>query len=1473
MAQDFKGMNVSLWNRTEQINIISEINESILKIATIENHLYLLTATHRLYHGVVNEGERQLHLQLHQDVQFKDIDSCQRYLYVIDLEGSVFKYSSDLQLLHEILLINDSKVCSHGHCAIKFKMKVESLAIGSFGNLFVTNNGQLWGSGSMTQVGINSTNPKRIAFFDSRFTHCVNVGSDFAIVVASKQVRSEDTDSDEGEEDVFAPSCPHCNFVPNDLSKLEHLDSSSTSSRNSVSTASLGRSNLEQSSESSDCNERVAKNIIFRNTEAAREFLTRQFSWMSSAGEEYLAECTEKPTRIIKENVTNMASFVFEGVKTVGDKVATLSRHVSGSSDNCDVLEMTEDVSLPRITSKDEFMWSLSQATSERDNSDQGIQERCSTILRTGMNLLNCEVWTWGNVTYGQLGIGDGIKRERPIIITKLSNIGVRKVSVQGSHAGALTLDGRIYLWGRNDYNQVTIDSSVDQSSPRLFATNPEERFRDVACGLFQTAILSSQISLKYIGRQHKDDHRHVTSLYVSSTTDSDIQINNQNLNVRGELLVSAQYFLLNKNGGCCNYIRDFIQSEQEFLDDIILVHANLIKTIVKKTGTSADSLVYEQLTESYTEILHFTAANVQSLLDFSNGKIADMDIIMIRYAEEHMYIYKKYLGAINDALSIGALTQISKLIDISPNLYRAKLRAKKEKANVEEMVKCALMLPLQRLNTYPSLILELIVGLKRESPLFDLHNKWTVIVEEQEHKQREAEKTKDFWCNSGKTIDQFRTSARRLVRESHKHPIQLQNAGRFSSHWFILLTDVLVHVNGSTPHVHNLKTVWIDPPTEENYSQNQICLKLPEDTLILYASEPEQKAEWLQALTGAIRAALKVSNIIQLPIIRTAEHTFYKAGFYKDAKYVGRWSNGKIHGSGQLQWTDGRVYKGQFNNNQIHGFGRMEFPSVGVYEGLWKDNQQNGFGILKYTNGDVYKGCFKDGLPHGHGSLKHGSFIASAASIYIGDWVMGSKSGYGVMDDIVSGEKYLGTWSDNKKHGNGLIVTSEGIYYEGTFSQDVFTGHGLMILEDGTHYEGEFKGIDNINGKGVLTLNSGHTIEGHLNGSLSDGIKISNGTLNLTTLPSADLPVKPNSFGKLCTPVTQKWKALFRQCYQMLGVYENNSKVNKLPDTQKLWQNIAVLISNSHQGSLKKRKSERSLENSLNQLDTIPTFGRNSMDVANYMDVKQYLVKAFESPHHPLGSLLLDVTVAYTTTYGGLHAHPLLLTHAVEELHSITKRIYDIVKLLFPALPSHERDTPPEDTEDSSSEIVGYQNLLYPLILPKVHQPLFILYTLHNKLQDLQYWKRLTEWNKHSDYTLMSFLSVDQKFLNNHAPDGLLSSPVKEQTFLDAIETLQLLKTTFSPIEKLLIIRQTFEKMTLVVQDQIGHDYKWSMDDLFPVFLYVVVRSRILQLGSEIHFIEDFMIPSLENGELGIMFTTLKACYQQILQEKTSIS
>ena len=98
--------------------------------------------------------------------------------------------------------------------------------------------------------------------------------------------------------------------------------------------------------------------------------------------------------------------------------------------------------------------------------------------------------------------------------------------------------------------------------------------------------------------------------------------------------------------------------------------------------------------------------------------------------------------------------------------------------------------------------------------------------------------------------------------------------------------------------------------------------------------------------------------------------------------------------------------------------------------------------------------------------------------------------------------------------------------------------------------------------------------------------------------------------------------------------------------------------------------------------------------------------------------------------------------------------------------------------------------------------------------------------------------------------------------TILEAVECLQQLSTTFSPDEKLDVIQTTFQEINKAVQCRHG-TYLWNMDDLFPVFQFVVVRSRIRHLGSEIHLIDDLIERNIQNGELEIMFITLKVNVQ----------
>ena len=104
---------------------------------------------------------------------------------------------------------------------------------------------------------------------------------------------------------------------------------------------------------------------------------------------------------------------------------------------------------------------------------------------------------------------------------------------------------------------------------------------------------------------------------------------------------------------------------------------------------------------------------------------------------------------------------------------------------------------------------------------------------------------------------------------------------------------------------------------------------------------------------------------------------------------------------------------------------------------------------------------------------------------------------------------------------------------------------------------------------------------------------------------------------------------------------------------------------------------------------------------------------------------------------------------------------------------------------------------------------------------------------------------------------------------FFQAVSRLQLIKNKFTPLEKLTVIVETFRDLNRVVTTSLGvRTYNWSMDELLPLFLYIVVRANILQLGAELHLLEDLMDAHFCQGEFGFMFTTLQAAYSQILRE-----
>jgi alpha-tubulin suppressor-like RCC1 family protein len=72
-------------------------------------------------------------------------------------------------------------------------------------------------------------------------------------------------------------------------------------------------------------------------------------------------------------------------------------------------------------------------------------------------------LYTWGNNTFGQLGITPSIN-----IPTQVGTSSWTTVSAGGSHTVGITTDGTLYAWGNNTYGQLGDSGNINRSSPVL---------------------------------------------------------------------------------------------------------------------------------------------------------------------------------------------------------------------------------------------------------------------------------------------------------------------------------------------------------------------------------------------------------------------------------------------------------------------------------------------------------------------------------------------------------------------------------------------------------------------------------------------------------------------------------------------------------------------------------------------------------------------------------------------------------------------------------------------------------------------------------------------------------------------------------------------------------------------------------------------------------------------------------------------
>lgn len=163
------------------------------------------------------------------------------------------------------------------------------------------------------------------------------------------------------------------------------------------------------------------------------------------------------------------------------------------------------------------------------------------------------------------------------------------------------------------------------------------------------------------------------------------------------------------------------------------------------------------------------------------------------------------------------------------------------------------------------------------------------------------------------------------------------------------------------------------------------------------------------------------------------------------NAVYKGEHKRGQRHGEGELEWTNGDVYKGSFRNNRMEGTGTLTFGGNrgGEYVGEWFRNQMHGEGTRRYPNGDVFVGQYKKGSREGEGR-----FYFASGDLYWGEFRKNLMHGPGRYY-FACGQSFAGTFVNGKRMGKGKIQRNDGSIEIYQYINNSRVGQGVRWSKD----------------------------------------------------------------------------------------------------------------------------------------------------------------------------------------------------------------------------------------------------------------------------------------------------------------------------------------------------------------------------------------------------------------------------------------
>lgn len=654
-------------------------------------------------------------------------------------------------------------------------------------------------------------------------------------------------------------------------------------------------------------------------------------------------------------------------------------------------------------------------------------EELVRKVLRRGKSILKTEVWSFGSVNKGLLGVSDHIKRAESNLIFGLANQDVYKIFCGNSHAMALTVDGRLFLWGDNSHGQVALDLKIsDLSSPTELRqeNNVVRNILDACAGNHSSVILLNNLNFRILKKPSESVSEDNESIKADDSFENNLKYeceNQENLNSQKiPFVLSHGKVLVVNRKNISLLLLNYFNDEQKLVRGLTEIYHKYIKNIMKYYESA------QQLTDSFTIIYNIAIVNLKMCFEFmENNKELQLEKVFVnRHFDSVMQEFQNYLKNLCDFKCYFTYDQFSKTFDrkiaklvferifgslqvydkLFDLIYDIKLyESAHENLEIQEL-KCQIVEKKKIINEF----------LKVKVP----------------NQLKEADETFKFWqLFSDSTVKhELHHKERRFILDSQQISLKLmERTNLFSSNRFILFNDYLVCLLNKTEFIP-INLVWLTAYNANG--KNSFKITTPENQYKVFSLTAHDKNEWQLKLKNCIWESLKASpsTTMNLPMARYGRYKFHeKNGKYPNHEVIqGKWMDGKFYDLCEIKMPTNRIFQCRITRpGEITGCGIVKEDEM-YYEGEFLNTKLHGYGTWENRlTGTNFSGYFKQDKFHGFGNL------VEKNGFYVGNFLNSNKFGYGVYDELMTGNKFMGMWHENKKHGSGVYITMDGSYFE----------------------------------------------------------------------------------------------------------------------------------------------------------------------------------------------------------------------------------------------------------------------------------------------------------------------------------------------------------------------------------------------------------------------------------------------------------